>query len=48
MRPTKRRKAGIIWIPQGIRKAGGPWLLLFAPPSTKDAPYWMKYWIRIP
>jgi hypothetical protein len=21
---------------------------LLTPPSTKEQPYWMKYWIRIP
>lgn len=46
--PTKRMAPGTIWMPQGIRKAAVPWLGALGPPSAKEEPYWMKYWIRIP
>jgi len=47
-KPRKRIRPGMAWTPQGILKAAVAWFGLLTPPSTKEQPYWMKYWIRIP
>lgn len=45
--PKNKRTAGTIWTPQGMRKADVGWLGSLGPLPTQDAPYWMKYWMRI-
>lgn len=46
--PTSKIAAGTICTPQGILKAPSDWKALSAPGPIFEAPYWTKYWMKIP